>query len=443
MKKTFSLLLISFFGFCLQANSQVTVEAIPLNPQSGQYNYFAVRGTLAQISSYNAIVEGYIQGDDNTTQPFTLTIPAGDLSVETAFNFFQTCPACGATAELGSYTANYAGVTITYEINGCILKFNSYADVLAVINQLNADDDAYNNGYDSQYSNLTEEELDEMDEQNGFDELQKFKDFENLFGGFCSKRAEIEAIENAWLTNNFTGTDPDDIDLTFDEAMNTIFNSNYSFKIGADTYQKTSSGFYKNGVLLDGSGGGSRILNKKINIIFASSNNAFSQVLNSGSLKSGSYLELSDKMFMNSSLENKILPTPCKSNKSSRESAIFDNNTRKIFSKIVINSLWFVSNVRCVAKSYKKVNGNWKKKRTKLAVGSGGTIYEGDCNGSFQYNARKPYTGFDKRKRLSVPYSSQAQVPGTETNWKTYSGLIAGSVDAPDLNFADTITLTF
>lgn len=79
------------------------------------------------------------------------------------------------------------------------------------------------------------------------------------------KRAELESIENTWLSNNFNGTDPDDVDLTFDDAENTIFNSSYSFKIGTDVYQLTSTGMYKNGILQDE--GGNSINRKPDNFI--------------------------------------------------------------------------------------------------------------------------------------------------------------------------------
>ncbi len=431
-----------FFSSMLKA--QVTVVAFPMNPQSGSYNYFGVRVTLAQTYDHNVTVTGYIHDDGavNTNTPFTLTVTTGNLTAETAVNFYQTDPTATGGITLGTIATVYAGVTITYEADNCILNFGSEADLKAVIEQLDADYDDYNDDYDSQYPNLTEEELDDMDEQNEFDEFKKFRDFENLFGGFCSKRAELENEENIWLANNFSGSDPDDLDLTFDEAENTIFNNNYSFKIGNDVYQLTSLGIYKNGVLQDSGGSNAAIKNDNSDILYAS--NAY---YNS---KSNSVPIFSTKNFITST--NKFgyynwmhlpLITDCKSNKKKKESVVNGNNTRRIDLKIAITSFWVGSSVKAKAVSYKKKNGNWKRKRTKMAVGCGGTVYEGDCNGSFQFTQRTPPTGYKMRKGLKSARRSQFQIPGVETNWKTYTGLLGGTVDAPDANVAGTVVLTF
>ena len=439
MKKKFPLLTGILLCFLFRVAAQVSVEAFPMNPQTGQYNYFGVRVTLHQVYDRDMTVEGYIQEEDNpgSRMAFTLTITAGNLSAETAPNYFAACPACGAETEFGTLTTAYAGVSITYEPGSCILRFNSFADLLAVINQLDAETEDYNDEYENQNSNLSEDELDDLDEQTAFDEFKKYRDFEMLFGGFCSKRSEIESVENTWLANNFSGTDPDNLDLTYDDAENTIFNYSYSVKVGADVFQLTENGFYKNGVLLDIGGENSAI---------------FQQPVFPGTALNGDYAValhgpnswLADgPLPILQSAGDPWYPTPCKSNKKKKESAIYSSNTRRMDLKIAINSFWAFSSVKAKAVSYKKKNGNWKRARTKLAVGCGGTVYQGDCGNSFQFTTRKPSSGFKKRKHLKAPYRSQAQVPGVETNWKTYSGQIAGTVDAPDLNFNGTVILTW
>lgn len=428
----------------------VTGEAIPLDPQptSGNYDYYGVKVTLNNVPASQVTVQGYIHHDasaPNTGAQFLLVLNPGQITAQTDLSFFQITRWNNAVVTITSVSpcpydimVTYAGVPITYEPNGCILKFNSLADVNTVINQLNADYDSYNDDYDSQYPNLTEDQLDDMDEQNGFDEFQKFKDFEAMFGGFCSKRAEIESVENTWLANSFTGTDPDDIDLTFDDAENTIFNNNYSFKVGNDVYQLTSTGIYKNGILQD-NGGNTSILNSNNMILVQENLNARNH--NSGPMFSMNNFNLSSEIYWGHTNMNMPIMTDCKSNKKKKETVVTNNN-RRIDLKISINSFWAFSSVKAKAVSFKKKNGNWKRARTNMGVGCGGTVYEGDCNGSFPFTTRKPSSGYYKRKHLKSPYRSQG-VPGTETNWKTYTGLLAGTIDAPDINVAGTVILTF
>jgi hypothetical protein len=444
MKKTLGFLAINLLLIATILKAQVSVEAFPINPQSGPHNYFGVRVTLAQTYGENVTVTGFIYDEGNganTNHPFSLTVAAGDLTAETAANFYETDPTATAVADLGTLVVGYAGVPITYEANGCILKFNSAADLITVINQLDAANDAHNDDYDSQYPNLTEDQLDDMDEQTGFDEFQKFRDFENMFGGFCSKRSEIESVETAWLANNFTGTDPDNIDLTFDDAENTIYNNNYSVKIGNDVYQITGSGIYKNGVLQD-DGGSAGIMNNPNNLFYAGESLNLKELV-SGPMMPLNYTALEGEIFGGYNTNFFQLPTPCKSNKKKKETASFNNNTRRMDFKIAIHSIVIRSSVKAKAVSFKKKNGHWKRARTKMAVGCGGTVYQGDCSSSFQFNDRNPYNDYKKRKQLKVAYRSQAQVPGNETIWKTYTNLIAGTVDAPDLSFAATVFLTF
>lgn len=290
-------------------------------------------------------------------------------------------------------TVTYAGVSITYEPSTGMLNFNSINNVNTVINQLDADNDTYNNNYDNQYPNYTVTQLDSMDVINNFDEFKKFKDFENLFPGYSSKRKQIVNTENTWLANNFSGTDPDDTDLTFDDAENTIFNSNYSFKIGASVYQFRTDGFYKDGVLQAGTE------------------------------------------------SNKIMspagPT-CKSNKKRNAFAEYENGTRRFKLKVAINSWLIRSGVKGKVVHYKKNNGSWKRKRAEMAVGCGGRIYVGNCAFDNQFIDRNPSpNGFKKRKQLKVARHYGATV------WRTFSNEISSSFDTPNLSISGVLALTF
>lgn len=411
MKKIFMTFFMSFVAFHAHIFAQLSVEAFPMNPQTGQYNYFGVRVTLAQALAHDITVEGIIQEEENpnVSQPFSLTVTAGNLTAETAPNFLAACPACGAEIEGATLTTTYAGVQIKYEINDCILKFNSLSDLQAVLNQLEADNDAYNDDFDNQYGHLSEEELDEMDEQNEFDEFKTYKDFEALFGGFCSKRAEIEGVENTWLANNFTGTDPDDIDLTFDEAENTIFNNSYSFKIGNDVYQLTSTGLYKNGVYQDDSGGGARIKTENNNLMFAS------LLDNTGYRYSGPFAP---------GYASNIW-TVCKSNKQKRSDPIEVSNTKRFIQKVAINAIGVRTSIKGKIVHYKKKNGNWKRKKAEMAVGVSGPVYNLSCSSLGNKSKTNPTgAGYKKRKSLKVKEWELGTI------WKTYNGEVGTSFTA-------------
>lgn len=409
MKKILGVLFINLIFFCGALKSQVTAEAFPMDPQSGSHNYFGVRVTLAQTYTEDITVTGYIYdmgGGANTNNPFSLTVTAGNLTAETAANFYQTDPTATAEATLGTIATVYAGVTITYEADGCILKFNSAADANAVLDQLQAEYDAYNDDYESQYPNLTEEELDDMDEQNGFDEFHTYKNFEAMFGGFCSKRAEIETVENTWLANNFTGTDPDDIDLTFDDAVNTIFNSNYSFKIGNDVYHLTSAGFYINSVFQD---------DGTANIKMKESNWAISDFVNYPRYSG------SGPFTSNYHLNTDLVFTDCKTNKRKKSSDIVVGN-EKYIQKVAINYYGIRTSIMGKIVHYK--NGN--KKRAKMAVGVSGPVYNLSCSSLGSKSDTNPNgAGYKKRRTLKARAWTVGPV------WKTYQNEVGTSFATP------------
>lgn len=386
-----------FFFFCgllnVHLSAQVTVESFPMDPQTGQYNYFGVRASIAEVQNNDVIVTGYIYDDGNapnTNHPFTLTIPAGNLEAETAATFYQTDPTASAAVMLGSITAYYAGAAITFDVVNNRLKFNSTTDVFTVINQLNADYETYNQNYDNQYPSLTAEQLDDMDDQTGFDEFKPYKDFEKLFTGFSSKRAELEALENNWLNNNFSGSNPDDYDFTFDDGENTIFSNENSFQVGSDSYELNNNGLYINGLLQAG------VENKKFPI---------------REIQQSVY---STAVFFNGST-NPTIALNCKTNKSDKGDFVV--GTEKFRLKVAINSFGFHSSAKGKVIHFKrKNNGNWKRVRTEMAAAVGGTIYSNLCNESFQFVRREPANGWARRKQVKAKQGEWNKIYKTNTD---------------------------
>lgn len=430
MKKILGVLLINLIFFSTGLRSQVTVESFPMNPQSGSHNYFGVRVTLAQTYTENVTVTGYIYdmgGGANTNTPFSLTITAGDLTAETAPNFYQTDPTATAETALGTIATVYAGVTVTFLANENILKFNSTLDANAVLDQLDNDYETHNTNYENQYPTLTAEQLDDMDIQTGFDQFKTFRDFENLFTGYSSKRVEVENIEIAWLNNSFSGISPDDNDFTYDDAMNTIFNSNYSFKVGNDLYHLTILGIYINSVLHD-EGGNTQLRNGEKKFYFAS------EVLIHQPPVSGPMIEFYDE----------YLYTICKSNKRKKGEEVYNNNANKFELKVAVLSIGIRSAIKAKILHFKlKNNGNgYKRSRTTMAVGYGGTVYDGNCSNSFPALDRKPYSGYLKRNEVKQKIHTRNPVGGNATIWKVYSGQFSGSFETPGA-LSGVLPLTF
>lgn len=373
-----------------------------MDPQTGQFNHFGVRVSIAEVQSNDVIVTGYIYNDGNgpdTNHPFSVTISAGNLTAETAATFYQTDPAAGAAVMLGSITAYYAGVAITFDAVTNRLKFNNTTDVATVINQLNADYETYNTNYENQYPTLTAEQLDDMDEQNGFDEFKPYKDFEKLFTGFNSKRAELEALEINWLNNDFSGTNPDDHDFTFDDGENTIFSNGGSFQVGSDVYELNSNGLYINGVIQ------ASMENKK------------------SPIKENENSIYSSAVFYSTSLKQTDAPG-CKTNKNDKGEFIV--GTEKFRLKVAINSFGFYSSAKGKVIHFKrKNNGNWKRVRAEMAVAVGGTIYSNSCNESFQFVTRAPISGWAKKKQVKARRSEAGEV------YKTYTDQLSSIFDTP------------
>lgn len=103
--------------------AEITVEAIPNNPQTGTYNLFAVKVTLDKTYDQDITVTGYIYddgGSPNTDHPYSLTVTAGNLTAETEYNFYQTCPACNAAANISSIAPlSVTSKGVTYDLSNC------------------------------------------------------------------------------------------------------------------------------------------------------------------------------------------------------------------------------------------------------------------------------------------------------------------------------------
>lgn len=138
MKKIFGIIFISLLVFSTSLQAQVcngvSAEAIPMNPQTGSYNNFGVRVTLSHTYYQDVTVTGYIFNDGDPLHSytnvtgykyvagvpsfFTLTITAGNLTAETATNFYQTSPSENALVEINSVSPCPSNFTTPYDSIG-------------------------------------------------------------------------------------------------------------------------------------------------------------------------------------------------------------------------------------------------------------------------------------------------------------------------------------
>ena len=404
----------------------VSVEAYPRNPQSGMFNYYGVKILLVATCSQNVTVSGYIHAssDPNPTvngKPFSFTVNSGSVQFDSGDGFYQMGLFDDASVTITSVspcpsfevTASYAGVSITYEQVSGRLRFSSINDLNTVIDQLDAAYENHNDAYESAHPGLTPDQLDDVDDLTGFDEFQPLRAFENLFSGFVSQRKALENIENAWLNNNYGGTDPDDVDLTFDDELNTVFNNNNTFKIGNDVYQLTAAGIYVNGNLM----ASAEPLNRNRDGQLAATNHI-------------------TKPAVGLLVRDFDVCTDCKTNRKKVASQDIGNERFKL--KIAIH--WSV--VRSSGKSkvvhFKiKNNGKPKRRRANMAVYLGGKVYDASCSESLTINPRKPGSGFKNRKSLKLKH----------TVWfpyvlKTYSGELGAGFETSS-GQSGTLALTW
>lgn len=262
---------------------------------------------------------------------------------------------------------SFYGIPIAYEIDNNILRFSNWEDYDNAVKQLDKVYDHHHDERDAQFPiGTTEEEMDTMDDESGFDPFYTYKQLEQQFSGFTSKRSIIEETENSWLSNGMTGLDPDDIDFTFDDSENTLFNQNYEVKIGCSTYRMTENG-----------------------------------LVDLANYEEGSDMETNNLNTYTTDDQNK-----CITNTRNKEMEFTNSaQTTRVKNKVAIYSFFVRSSAKAKAIHYrKKNNGSWRRTRTNMSVSIFGQIYNKQCNSSENIGLRNPLTGFKKRGEIRELY---------------------------------------
>lgn len=104
------------------------------------------------------------------------------------------------------------------QVCGGILRFDSWSQYQQIYDCLESEQEAYIDSFISAYSNLSEEEYNDLADSIGFNDAQTLIDFEN-FQGFDSYRRVQADYEDQWLA---AGADPStnpDQDNSFDDEI--------------------------------------------------------------------------------------------------------------------------------------------------------------------------------------------------------------------------------
>lgn len=424
MKKIIGIVIIPLLLIGTYLGAQPIGIEVVSPAQGGQYNVFGIRVTLSQAFPGDVYVEGTIRetGNPSSSAPWSITVTAGNTSVETGY-FYSLGPASTADGELTLATtiSSYAGVNIHYDLMANILKFNSIADVNTVLVQLEADYDNYNDYYDSvQDTTLTGDQQDDVDALNGFNEFQPLLDFEALFPGYNSMRANIESAENLWLSSAFTTTDPDNIDFTYDDAENTIYNYAYAFKVGNDLYEMAATDMYINGIPVTISPIKKQAPEFANGILYNNNSNTM--------VRHASFIEPANSI--------QTMGPVCKTNEKDDVAYVVGNDKYKV--KVAIHCSGVMTSAKGKVVHYKWKSGEWKRSRTKMAVFVGGTVYTNNCSSSSLFSRRNPDTKpWLKRRQLKTARRDLFPVV-----FKTFTGQLVASFDT-QVGTSGGVTLVF
>lgn len=224
-------------------------------------------------------------------------------------------------------------------VSGDKLHFNNLRDFQATLACLENQVDAHNDAFETQNANLTDDEIDALEEKIGFDDWKPLVDFENRFR-FASRRAYIESQIVNWLNNPTFDekTDPDEQD-GLSEELRTLLNVKGEVLIGEEVYNFLN--------------GGSGVQNRDDCFRIKWKSNYFP----------------------------------------------YDGGNKRFKVKASAYSYPWKKKIKSKVVNYKKKGSGWKRARTRIFVQVGGFVRDADCNFPLQDGAFK---GPKRRKTLKT-----------------------------------------
>lgn len=128
-------------------------------------------------------------------------------------------------------------------VNG-MLEFDDIATFLNTLDMLEQQADAYDDNFLAQWKHLNESEIDDKEDQLGFNPDQPYINFERSYPGFTSLRKVIANQVTTWLSHSSLDdkNDPED-HFIIDDELRAVLNVNAQVKIGKSLFQMTRFGY--------------------------------------------------------------------------------------------------------------------------------------------------------------------------------------------------------
>lgn len=259
------------------------------------------------------------------------------------------------------------------KLSGGMLVFGSQADVIQTLDYLEYKYAQHDDAFLSQYSSLTDDQIAIREELFGYNDAQPYINFETQFG-ISSKRAQIAAAEDSWLSSTsadypFQHENPD-YNFIEDDEVRTIINIYGEVKVGSTYYIFNADGTYY-----------------EVPVPY------YNEVVALRSRKEGDQLPAHTTLNQNTPFV--IFPNPCRSSERLR-----GRKTNGDWRIDHITSIWnhpWRSRLMAKTKSYKKVDGKWKKRRSTIGAQVWGTVKNNNCEGSQFLESR-----YEQKRRRKV-----------------------------------------
>ncbi|MFZ5970930.1 MAG: hypothetical protein ACOYXA_05015 [Bacteroidota bacterium] len=265
--------------------------------------------------------------------------------------------------------------------------FNSAVDFEQAVEYLEFKYEQYSDAFASQYPGLTDEQLSQVEESTGFNDNIPYLNFENAYGIY-SLRARLAYEEEQWLANTDgeTGFDPSE-GYTDDDDEMALMNYWGEVKIGSYIYMFNQDGSYYQ--YYDDGG---------CSLCVAATTSQLRNRKDQDKLPIGVTVvkpEPSAIIIGPGSCENVIKSTDFVYN-----SARTWRMKWKI--KAVNGPFGGSAHLKAITRSYKKVNGKWKKRKAQIAAYAAGTIWDGSC--TYSASIETPYKSKRARKVKTKNY---------------------------------------
>lgn len=288
--------------------------------------------------------------------------------------------------------------------HGDMLYFSDMETFLNVIESLEEQTEKYDDEFLEEWGHLKGDDLDDLEDEIGYDPDQVFIDFESQFSKFTSLREITRAKELEWLDNEELDdeNDPDD-HYIFDDEVRTVVNGLGNVKIGDLLYHFTRYGHVtvkKNNV-------------KLLNTIAKSNAEEFvnlDDVEIFGDYVGGS----SSGNYANNSGNNSGNNAPQCRNGFDRSRYYYPSSSRRLKGKQKLagsSGIWG-SRIKSKTVHYKKRNGKWKRRRGEISAQIKGFTVNQQC--VQEANESKSKT----RRRRSVKVKIKAPL-ASGYNYKT------------------------